>query len=543
MPQSTPNGSLNPPHQRPHGLLRSAFIFSALTTFSRVLGYARDAAIFIVFGAGISTDTFLVAFRLPNFLRRLFGEGALSQAFIPVFQQYRREKTAAEAQELIDRTAGSLSLLLFGITVVGVLAAPVLIGVFAPGFIGKDEAFDLSSHMLRITFPYLLFISLVALAGAVLNSYGNFGAPAFSPVLLNMSLIGATLWLAPMMAEPVTALAWGVLFAGVIQLAFQFVWLRRTGVVPRLRIGFDHPGVRRIGKLMTPAILSSAVMQVNLVFDTMIASFLITGSISWLYISDRFVELPLALFGIAISTVMLPNLAAHHAAKDTGDFKRTMHWGVCSSLLLALPCTVGLVLLAGPILAALVQYREFTLHDTMMARLSLAAYATGLPAFMLVKILSSAFYARQNPVTPMRIAVVAMVTNMVLNIALVLAWKALQQPAQHVALALATSIAAWLNCLMLYRALKKDGIFSFQPDTWMLIAKVSAGTLVMGAVLWWVLPPLHDWVAREHWWQRLGPLAAMIVLGASVYLAALALMRVRLRRFLHAERAREDSNP
>ncbi len=513
-------------------LFRSALVFSVFTTFSRVLGYARDAAIFIVFGAGVATDAFLVAFRLPNFLRRLFGEGALSQAFVPVFQEYRDKKGQAEAHELANRTAGTLGVAVSVITVAGILAAPILIAVFAPGFVGKEESFDLSAYMLRITFPYLLFVSLTALISGVVNSYGRFGPSAFAPVLLNISLIAAALWLAPLTDEPITALAWGVLFGGIIQLAFQYAFLRRLGFKARLRLGFDHPGVRRIARLMTPAALSSAVMQVNLLFDTMIASFLVAGSISWLYISDRFVELPLALFGIAISTVILPRLSTHYVQEARKEFHGTLEWGVRASLLLALPCVAGLVLLAGPIFTSLVQYREFGAHDTSMASMSLIAYSAGLPAFMLVKILAVGFYACQNPARPMKIAVIAMLANVVLNIALVLTWTYFERPGAHASLALATSIASWLNCALLYRALKREGVFVVSPDTPLFLAKVIVATLVMSAALWWSAPPLQEWVALGEWWQRILMLAGFVIFGALIYLATLILMRVRLSAFL-----------
>ena len=517
-------------------LLRSTFVFSALTTLSRILGYIRDAAIFIIFGAGISTDAFLVAFRLPNFLRRLFGEGALAHAFIPVYQDVRNREGQEKAKELLDYTVGTLSIILSVITIAGILLAPILIIIFAPGFIGKEDdmAYELSSQMLRITFPYLLFISITALLSAVLNSHNIFFATAFSPVLLNLSLIFAAIFLAPMTNQPIVALAWGVLFAGLVQITFQVFWMRyKINMVPKPKCDFYHRGVRRVAKLMTPAILSSTVMQVNLIFDTIIASFLITGSISWLYISDRFVELPLALFGIAISTVILPRLATHYAVKDDNQFSKTMDWGIGSSLILALPCTAGLILLAGPILISLVQYREFSLYDTQMAYLSLAAYATGLPAFMLVKILTAGFYARQNAIRPMRIAIVAMLSNIAMNIIFVLVWKFLNQEAEHVALAVATSLASWLNFILLYRALKKEKVLSMLPDNKNLFIKTISATAVMSIVLFAVIPSIQEWSAINAWWQRVGLLVALVLLGGFTYFISLLALRMDFRKFLH----------
>lgn len=523
-------------HTKPLGLgkklLKSTASFSLLTMLSRVLGYARDAIIFIVFGAGGTTDAFLVAFRLPNLMRRLFGEGALSQAFVPVFQEYRKHRNVFELHRFADCAAGTLGIILLIVTAIGILAAPVLIAVFAPGFIGEGDRFDLSAQMLRITFPYLLFISLAALATGILNSYGHFGAPAFTPVLMNLSLITATLWVAPKMDEPITALAWGVLIAGIAQLSFVILWLRRVGWTFGLRLDFHHNGVRRVGRLMLPAVFSSAIVQVNLLFDTLIASFLVAGSISWLYISDRFVELPMGVFGIAISTVLLARLSAHRAATDLRRFQQTMDWGVRTAMMLAFPCVVGLVVLAQPILISLIQYRQFTYDDTLMASISLIAYALGLPMFMLIKIFSCAFYAHQNTKLPMRIAVVAMLSNIALNIVLVLLWQYIGWLAPHAALALATSLSALLNSLLLYRALVRHRIFHVNIETSRLIKKTIVASLVMGVLLILVMRWLPDW----NTWNapyRVGMLTALVVLGAGFYFIGLLLLKVKLRKTLH----------
>ena len=513
-------------------LLKSTASFSLLTMLSRALGYARDAIIFIAFGAGGATDAFLVAFRLPNLMRRLFGEGALSQAFVPVFQEYKKHRSAAELHRFADCAAGTLGIILLVITAVGILAAPVLIAIFAPGFIDEGDRFDLSAQMLRITFPYLLFISLTALAAGILNSYGHFGAPAFTPVLMNLSLITATLWVAPKMDEPITALAWGVLIAGIVQLLFVVLWLRRIGWTVRFRLDFYHKGIRRVGRLMLPAVFSSAIVQVNLLFDTLIASFLIAGSISWLYISDRFVELPMGVFGIAISTVLLARLSAHRAATDLRRFQQTMDWGLRLAMTLAFPCVVGLIVLAQPILISLIQYRQFTSDDTLMVSISLIAYALGLPMFMLIKIFSCAFYAHQNTKLPMRIAVVAMLSNIALNIVLVLLWQHIGWLAPHAALALATSLSALLNSLLLYRALVRHRIFRINIETSKLIKKTLVASLAMGLLLISIMRWLPDW----NTWNapyRVGMLAVMVALGAGFYFIGLLLLKVRLRETLH----------
>ena len=401
---------------------RSVLSFSGMTLVSRVLGYGRDAVMMIVFGAGGATDAFLVAFRLPNFLRRLFAEGAFAQAFVPVLAEYK-EKNPADLKAFIDHICGVLLLVLFVVTVIGVLSAPLLIFVFAPGFTQDASQMELAGHMLRITFPYILFISLTSLAAGILNVFGRFALPALTPAVLNLAIIAAALWLAPLLEQPITALAWGVLLAGVLQLAIQLVALQGLGLLPKPTSGWRDRGVRRVLRLMSPAVFGASVVQINLLIDTIIASFLVAGSISWLYISDRFVELPVGLFGVALAVVLLPRLSRHYAAAHEARFRDTLAWGVTICWLLALPCLLGLILLAEPILITLVQYREFTATDTFFAGLSLIAYALGLPAFMFIKILGAGFFSRQNPSTPVKIALVAMFTNLSLNLFFVWLWS------------------------------------------------------------------------------------------------------------------------
>ena len=437
-------------------LLKSTAVVGGMTLISRVFGYLRDMVVAVSFGATGATDAFFVAFRIPNFLRRLFAEGAFSQSFVPVFAEYKAQRGEVALKDLVDHVAGMLGLVLSLVTAVGILAAPVVIAVFAPGYLDEPERFNLATQMLRITFPYLLFISLTALAGGILNSYGRFGVPAFTPVLLNLSLIGATLWLAPRMAEPVTGLAWGVFIAGAAQLAFQLPFLARLGLLPRLRLDRTHAGVRKIMRLMLPAILGSSVVQINLLFDTLIASFLAAGSISWLYYSDRFVELPLALFGIAIATVILPKLSDHHARNSAGEFGGTLDWALRLSTAISLPAMVGLVFLSSPILAALIQYREFGADDAYMSSLSLITLSLGLPAFILIKILAPGFYSRQDTKTPMAIGIRAMLANMGLNVLIVVPWAYSELPGPHAGLTLATALSAYLNAGLLLRGLRRD---------------------------------------------------------------------------------------
>ena len=498
---------------------------------SRVLGYLRDMVLAVTFGAGAATDAFFVAFKIPNFFRRLFAEGAFSQAFVPVFAQYRERQGREALRDLLDHTAGALLLALTLVTLLGVLAAPWLIWVFAPGLAQADGRQDLAIQMLRITFPYLLFISLTAMAAGILNSIGRFAVPAFTPVFLNLALIVAALWLAPLFAEPIVALAWGVFIAGAAQLTFQIPFLQRAGLLPRPRWRRAHAGVRRIMQLMLPAILGTSVVQINLLVDTVIASFLVAGSISWLYFGDRFVELPLALFGIAIATVILPRLSGEHQRADAQAFSRTLDWALRLALLTALPAAVGLVLLAQPILAALIQYQAFTATDTQMAALALAAYAFGLPAFILIKVLAPGFFARQDTRTPVRVAVIAMLANMLLNAVFVLPWYLSGIPGAHAGLALATSFSAYLNAYLLYRGLRRERIYQPGPALPHFRRALVLALAVMGMVLWLLRPEAilwNDWSAL----LRGSVLLGLVTAGVVTFTLTAWIMGLRPRQLL-----------
>lgn len=495
---------------------------------SRVLGYLRDMVLAVVFGAGAATDAFFVAFRIPNFFRRLFAEGAFSQAFVPVFAEYREKKGLVALRDLLDHTAGALLLVLFLITALGVLAAPWLIWVFAPGLAQEGGRQDLAIQMLRITFPYLLLISLTAMAAGILNSLGRFAVPAFTPVFLNLSLIVAALYWAPAFDEPIVALAWGVFFAGLLQLGFQVPFLMRAGLLPRPRWRRAHAGVRKIIRLMLPAILGTSVVQINLLFDTIIASFLVAGSISWLYFGDRFVELPLAIFGIAIATVILPRLSQQHMRSDREGFQRSLDWALRLALLVALPAALGLILLAIPILATLLQYHAFTEFDARMAGLALAAYALGLPAFILIKILAPGFYARQDTRTPVRIAIIAMLANMVLNLVFVLPWYFSGVPGAHAGLALATSLSGYLNAGLLYRGLRREGIYTPGPGIPRFYPALGFALLGMAGVLLWWMP---EWSAWSDWSAptRAVQLTLLIAAGGVAFTAILLAFGLRPR--------------
>ncbi len=344
-------------------LLKSTASVSSMTLLSRVLGLARDIVIARFFSASDAADAFFVAFKIPNFLRRLFAEGAFSLAFVPVLSEYRSQYSQAQTRDLIDRVAGTMGFILLLLSLLGIAASPALIAVFAAGFLDQPDKFDLTADMLRLTFPYILLISMTAMAGGILNTWKRFAVPAFTPVLLNLSLIGCALWLSPRLEVPITGLAWGVLIAGVLQLLFQLPFLYREGLLPRPKWGWRHEGVQKIIKLMIPALFGSSVAQINLLFDTFIASFLVTGSVSWLYYSDRLLEFPLGVFGIALATVVLPNLSQAHYRDGDDSFNKTLQWAIQLTLIVALPATFGLFLLAQPILTTLFEYGEFQTND------------------------------------------------------------------------------------------------------------------------------------------------------------------------------------
>jgi putative peptidoglycan lipid II flippase len=494
-----------------------------MTLLSRILGLLRDMVFTRLFGAGLGTDAFLVAFKIPNFLRRLFAEGAFSQAFVPVLTEYKTRQGQDDVADLTAHVAGTLAGILFMLTLVVVLASPILVMVFAPGFIGQPEKLELTAQMLRVTFPYILFISLTALAAGVLNSYGRFAIPAFTPVLLNLSLIACAIWLAPHMSVPVTALAWGVFIAGIAQLGFQFPFIYRLGLLRRPRWGWQHGGVRRVMKLMLPGIFGSSVMQINLLFDVLIASFLVTGSVTWLYLSDRMVELPLGIFGIALATVILPNLSQKHASSDPEGFSQMLDWALRWVLVIGLQSAVGLAVLASPILTTLFLYGDFTANDVQMASVSLWAYSFGLLGFILVKVLAPGYFARQDTRTPVRIGIMAMVVNMVCNVVFVFGMLKLEISGAHAGLALATTVSAFVNASLLLRGLRNDGVYQVQPGWPGLLLQAGGAALIMGVVLSGISGTDSLWQASSVM-ERAGRLAGLIGLGAVIYFGVLWLL-------------------
>ncbi|MGH7057937.1 MAG: murein biosynthesis integral membrane protein MurJ [Gammaproteobacteria bacterium] len=510
------------------GLIGNLSTVGGFTLLSRLLGFARDVIFATQFGAGFGMDAFIVAFKIPNFGRRMFAEGAFSQAFVPVLSEWRATREENEVRELVARTEGTLAAVLALICIVGVLAAPVFIWIFAPGFHVNPAKFWLATGMLRLTFPYLFFLSLVALAAGVLNAHGRFGAPAFAPVLLNTSFIVAALVIAPTLAHPVYALAGAVLVAGALQLALQLPFLARLKMLVRPRLGFAHAGVKRIFHLMLPVMFGASVTQLNLLVDTLIASFLAAGSVSWLYYSDRLMEFPLGVFAIALGTVILPGLAAHHARGDQPRYSAMLDRALRLTLVAMPVAAIGLIALAGPIVATLFGYGRFDAHDIVMAHASLMAYGVGLVGFALIRVLLPAWYARQQTRTPVKIGIVSVAVNLALNAAMVAPWALLKGPAPHAGIALSTSLAALVNAGLLWRGLRRRGFHQPRPGWRPFLARVGVASVAMGIAVWFAAGPLSNWLGWSVW-IRIAHLVAILVGGALVYVIVLALCGLRLR--------------
>lgn len=508
------------------GLLKSSGVVSAMTMLSRVFGLVRDMVIAYYFGSSAGADTFFLAFRIPNFFRRLFGEGAFSQAFVPVLSEYRTRRAPEHVKVLVDKVTGTLGLSLLALTIVGVLGAHYIIGVFAAGYVyhGQEHKLVLATHMLRLTFPYLMLISLTALSAGILNSHGKFAVPAFTPVLLNLSLIACAIYLRPYLSTPVMALAWAVLIAGMLQLAFQLPFLGRLGLMPRPRIDVHDEGVAKILKLMVPAIFGVSVGQVNLLVDTMLASFLVTGSLSWLYYSDRLMELPLALFGITIGTVILPSLSREHAEKSGDEFGKTLDWAMRMVILIGAPATIALVTLSKSLIATLFYQGQMTRYDVTMASYSLIAFGLGLLGHMMVKVLAPGYFSRQDTATPVRYGIMAMVSNILLN--MIFIWHL-----KHAGLALATSLSAFLNAGLLWRGLAKAGVFVRMPGWPAFLARVVIANVAMWLFLAFLSPNMNVWFDMSFWKR----LAAMLLIcggGALTYAASLKIMGFRFREMV-----------
>lgn len=504
-------------------LAKSSLVFSVMTFLSRVLGFVRDVTAAFIFGASPGYDAFVLSFRIPNLMRRLFAEGAFSQAFVPVLSEYQTHKSPDEVKVFVNHIAGNLALVLGIVTVLGVICAPLFIYLFAPGFDTEGPRHVLATDMLRITFPYIFFISLTALSGGLLNTYGNFSIPAITPVLLNISLIGASCLLSPHMENPEMALAWGVLVAGIAQLLFQIPFLYKIGIMPRPQINWSDPAVRRVLLLMPPAIFGAAISQITLLVDSLFASFLVAGSISWLYYADRLMEFPLGIIGVGIATVILPSLSRQHAKGSKQEFAKTLDWSVRCTLLIGVPAMLGLLLLAGPLVATLFQSGKFSDRDVIMTQQSLMGYSLAVLGIMLAKIFSSAFYATQNIKTPVKISMLILVINVSLNALLITKFA-------HVGLAMATSLTSLINAGLLYRKWCSLHAFKFQDGWNAFLLRVFTASVGLAAFLWILSPSVSVWLEWERM-QRVVSLVPLVAGGAMIYAGVLLALGVRPNQF------------
>jgi len=508
-------------------IFKSTAVTGVATLVSRITGLAREMIYAHAFGASAFMDVWLVAFKIPNFLRRLFAEGSFSQSFVPVISEYKHKRSTDEVRELVDNVAGTFGVFLFVVTLIGVIAAPLIIFAFAPGWHADADKFELGVSMLRWTFPYLFFISLSALFSGVLNSYGKFALPAYTQVIMNIVMIIVVLWIAPHTSRPGIALAMGVFVSGLLQLGFQVPMVMKLGLFrwPRWRPAAE--GVKKIGKLMLPGIAGSSMAQVSLLLDTQIASFLITGSVSWLYFADRLMEFPLGVFSIALATVILPGLSKHHAAESPQRFTETLDWALRLVILLVSPAAVAMLAFSGPLTATTFGYGKFSAHDVDMASYALMAYSWGLIGFSLVKVLAPGYFARQDTKTPVRVALIALGCNMALNIGVVLPAKHFGFPAPHILLATSTCVSAAINTTLLWRGLVKAGVYRPKPGWGVLIARILFANAVMAGLLIFLSGDLAGWLALPPL-QRAARLALCVVAAAAAYFAALYVSGVRL---------------
>ena len=531
-------------------LLKSGLIVSVMTLISRVLGLVRDVVIANVMGAGVMADVFLFANKIPNFFRRLFAEGAFAQAFVPVLSEYHTRDEANnqnnqnkdqikadvhldETRRLIAQVSGTFGVIITLVTLFGMLASPLFVILFGGGWFvdwlnnGPNsvggEKFELAAGLLKITFPYLWFISFTALAGAVLNTLGKFAVAAFTPVLLNIAIILMAVYGAQYTQSPAYALAWGVFFGGLIQFLFQIPFLYKAGVLVKPCWSWHSEGVTKIRKLIVPALFGVSVTQINLLLDTLIASFLITGSISWLYYADRLLEFPLGLFGIGIATVVLPSLSKLHSKNDPKQFAATLDWGIKVISLFGWPALAGLMVLAQPIIMVLFMRGEFTQADVLQVSMALFAYLSGLLSFMFIKVLAPGYYARQDTTTPVKIGIKAMVANMVFNLMLAPFFG-------YVGLAIATTLSATLNAWLLYRGLKQAQVYHLSKTTKVFVAKLMLGASVMALVVYQLSYDFDIWLSMGFF-DQISQLVICIVAGGFSYFSVIFLLGVRLNDF------------
>jgi putative peptidoglycan lipid II flippase len=507
-------------------LLKALATIGSMTFMSRILGFVRDTLIARIFGAGMLTDAFFVAFKIPNLLRRISAEGAFSQAFVPILAEYKNKRTHEETHDLINHVATLMGLFLVAISILGMLAAPWVVQVSAPGFMADQTKFQLTVELLRITFPYIFFISLVSLAGGVLNTYGNFSVPAFTPVWLNVAFIVAALLAAPYFNNSIHVLAWAVFVGGVLQLLYQIPYLYKVGLVPKISLNLNDEGVWRILKLMGPAVFGVSIAQISLLINTIFASLLATGSVSWLYYADRLMEFPTGVLGVALGTILLPSLSKSVADKEDGEYSQLLDWGLRLTFMLALPAAVALAVLSVPLVTGLFHYGKFDAHDVEMTRQALIAYSLGLIGLILVKVLAPAFYSRQNIKTPVKIAIFTLISTQLMNLIFVFGLDL-----KHAGLALSIGLGACMNAGALYYHLRKANIYQPQAGWVIFISKLVAAVLLMALVLYYVAGSHQTWLGYTLV-PKLMHLLLLLVVGSATYFVALYLMGIRIKDFM-----------
>jgi len=506
-------------------LLKALATISSLTMVSRILAFVRDMLIAQVFGVKAVTDAFFVAFKLPNLLRRLFAEGAFSQAFVPIFGEYKNRRGHDETKLLADHVTTMLAIVLFAITLIGIVAAPVLVYISAPGFSNDPEKFDLTVKLLQITFPYIFFIPLVSVAAGILNTYNKFWVPAFAPILLNICFIVGALWLAPRLDQPIMALAWAVLVAGIVQLLFQLPFLKKIGMLPSFRFNSKDEGMWRVIRKMGPAAFGVSITQISLIINTIIASFLAVGSVTWLYFADRLMEFPTGVLGVALGSILLPSLSKCHADNNMVEYSKLLDWGLRLTIMLTLPAALALGMISVPLLATFFHRGEFVAHDVLMTSQALIGYSVGLVGMILVKILAPGFYAKQDIRTPVKIGLVKLVATQLMNLLFVFGMQL-----HHAGLALSIGLGACLNSAILFRLLLKRGIYQPEAGSMKFFLKVVLALLALASTLWFGMGSEKSWLVGSGWGNVMH-LTGLVVGGVAVYFAVLAILGFRFKDF------------
>ncbi len=506
-------------------LLKALAAVSSLTLVSRILAFVRDILIARIFGAGMANDAYVIATRLPNMLRRLFAEGAFSQAFVPIFGEYNKRRGHDDTKLLVDHVTTLLALALFVVTLIGIVAAPLIIYITAPGFVKDAEKFNLTVHLLRITSPYIFFISLVSVAAGILNTYNKFWVPAVAPILLNICLIGGALWLAPYFDQPIVGLAWAWFIAGFVQLAFQIPFLKKIGMLPSIRFSLKDEGMRRVIRQMGPAVFGVSIAQISLIINTVFASFLVAGSVSWLYYADRLMEFPSGLLGAALGTILLPSLSKHHADNSTAEYSKLLDWGLRLVFMLTLPAALALGMIAVPLLATFFQHGAFLATDVLKTSYALVGYSIGLIGIIAVKVLAPGFYARQDIRTPVKIGIATLIATQLMNLLFVFGLQL-----HHAGLALAIGLGACFNSAILFYFLRKRGIYQPEPGWGKYFLKLCIALLALGLTLWFGMGSEQHWLT-SHGWTRIIHLSWLVVLGVAVYFAVLFALGFRLKDF------------